>query len=383
MLFSQVIGQDEVKRALLQCMQRERLPHALLFAGPEGAGQLPMALALIRRLHCEKRTDADGCGACSSCIKHNKLIHPDLHFAFPTAIVKNRKARSDEYLPDWRRAVLANPYMGLFDWYEHIGIENKQGYLSVDESAAIQQKLSLKPYEARHKASILWMADKLRTDAANKLLKIIEEPPEHTVFILITENPDLLPATLVSRTQLFRFGRVADEVLQKHLQSRGLEYHAAANIVRLGEGNVNLAHALAADDRSAIDLEKEFMDRMRMCYALSGSKNKEANYLGLSQWIERIGRAGRERQKNFLHYGLEVVRDCLMHNYAGEPLVRLNDELLPGFSRFAPFIHDGNAEAFEDELNKAHYHIERNANPRILFLDLSFKIHSLLHGAKS
>jgi len=384
MRFADILGQEAVIDRLRRSVDQERLAHALLFAGPEGCGHLATAIAFAQYLVCERRTDGDSCGTCSACIKAGKLVHPDIHFSFPTAIVKNRKARSDEYMADWRVAVTANPYMGLIDWYEHIGMENKQGYMSVEESAAIQQRLALKAYESVHKVMILWMAEKLRTDAANKLLKILEEPPPQTVFLLVAENPDGLPGTILSRTQLVKFGRIPDDLMQKTLQARfGLEFHAAANVVRLAEGNFNLAGALSAQDHTSIDLEKEFMDWMRMCFALSSAKNREANYQNLTQWIEQIGKAGRERQKNFLHYGLEVMRDCVLQNYAGEPLVRMSDELLPGFSRFAPFIHFGNAESFEDELSKAYYHIERNANPRILFLDLSFSIHRLLHKAKS
>jgi len=384
MLFSEIPGQEQAKRRLLQLAYQERIAHALLFTGPEGCGHLAVAIAFAQYLACSQKQENDSCGKCSSCVKCQKLIHPDLHFSFPTAIIKPRKALSEEFLPKWRDAVLQNPVMGLYDWYECLGIENKQGYMSVDESAAIQQKLSLKSYESKYKVMVIWMAEKMRADAANKLLKIIEEPPDNTLFLLITENPEQLQGTLLSRMQLVKFTPLQDEVIQKALQAEtGLEYHEARRIVRLAEGNLNLARTLAGQETVSIALEEEFMQWMRMCYALSGGTNGEKTYLDLTRWIDRMAKSGREKLKKFIHYGLEVMRDCVLYNYTGESISRINDDLLPGFSRFAPFIRYDNAEYFENELSKAHFHIERNANPRILFIDLSFKINALLHLKKS
>ncbi len=379
MLFSEIIGQERVKQRLLQSVKDGRIPHAQLFFGPEGCGHLPLAIAYAQYLSCESRTENDSCNRCGSCIKYKKIAHPDLHFSFPTATMKDRKAHSDEYMAEWRKAVLKNPYLSLFDWYESLGIENKQGYMSVEESGDILHKLLLKPYESQFKVMIIWMAEKMRADAANKLLKIIEEPPDDTLFILITENMDQMLGTITSRTQLIKMKRIDDDVLQKLLQSEhGLDFHQARHIVRLSEGNYNMALSLANQENAVLNIETEFMNWMRMCYAISSQKTREENYMKLNEWIEQIIKGGRERQKNFLLYGLEVIRECLVHNYADASMARIDDEMIAGFSRFAPFIHYDNAADFEKELSRAGYHIERNANPRILFLDLSFKLNALL-----
>ncbi len=379
MRFSEVPGQDSVRKRLLQAVQQGRLAHALLFSGPEGCGHLAMALALAQYLACEKPDQKDSCGKCAACVKIRNIAHPDLHFSFPTAVVKKKKPRSREFMTEWRDAVTSNPFLGLADWYEIMGIENKQGFISVEESAAIQQALLLKAYESRYKVMIIWQAEKLRNDAANKLLKIIEEPPDHTLFLLVTERPDDLPATLLSRTQLVRFNRIPDDVIQQELMRQGADEDAARRFAGLAEGNLNQALSFIRHDDTATELEQEFMDWMRMCYTLSAPKNREAQYIKLNEWIDQVSRSGRERQKTFLRFGLEVLRDCLLYQHAGE-LSRLSDELLPGFSKFAPFIHAGNVERFENELSKASFNVERNANPRILFLDLSFKVNALLHA---
>lgn len=380
MLFAHIIGQQSVKQRLIQSVVENRMPHAQLFYGAEGSGTLALALAYAQFISCENKLENDSCDACSSCIKYKKLVHPDLHFSYPTAIVKDKKARSAEFAAEWREAVIENPYLGLTDWYEFIGVENKQGFMSVEESAEILRKLSLKTYESRYKVMIIWMPEKMRTDASNKLLKIIEEPPDNTLFILVTENREQLLGTILSRTQLVKINRITDKELHDALKEKySLPYHEAQRIVHLADGNYNLAIAMVKQEAASVEMEKEFIDWMRLCYALflRPEKNGEV-YSKLNEWIEVIAKAGRERQKNFISYGLEIARECLLTNYAHGSLVRVTDEIVPNFSKFAPFIHYNNADQFSEELSKAHYHIERNANPRILFLDLSFKLNRIL-----
>ena len=386
MLFSDIIAQQKVKQRLLQSVCDGRIPHALLFSGPEGSGNLALAIAFAQFLSCDNKTSEDSCGKCSSCIKYNKLVHPDLHFSFPTAIVKDKKAKSSEYAAEWRKAFLENPYLSLHDWYEFIGIENKQGYMSVEESADILRSLTLKTYESKYKVMIIWMPEKMRTDASNKLLKIIEEPPDNTVFILVTENMEQLLGTILSRTQLIKVNRIPDREMNDALIEKfNLSYHDAKRIVHLADGNFNAAQSLAEQlqrdsfgESGSIEIEKDFINWMRMCVMIDKSGRQKEYYKLLNEWIDVMAKAGREHQKNFLHYGLEIAHECLVTNYADASLVRVNDEVIPTFSRFVKFINYENAGVFSEELNKAYFHIERNANPRILFLDLSFKINAVL-----
>lgn len=379
MLFSQIIGQQTVKQRLIHSVHDNRIAHAQLFFGAEGSGSLALAIAFAQYLSCEDRNENDSCGKCSSCIKYNKLIHPDLHFSYPTAPVKDKKAKSAEYAAEWREAVLANPYLSLQDWYEFIGIENKQGYMSVEESGEIIRQLTLKSFESRYRVMIIWMAEKMRTDASNKLLKIIEEPPDNTIFILVTENYEQIISTILSRTQLVKVNRISDKELNDAIKEKfNLGYHEAQRIIHLADGNYNDAQSLAKQESGSIEIEKEFIDWMRMCVMLNIPGKQHEYFKMLNEWIDEMAKAGRERQKNFLHYGLEIARECLMTNYADASLVRINDEVIPTFSRFVKFINYQNADLFTEELNKATFHIERNANPRILFLDLSFKMNSIL-----
>jgi DNA polymerase-3 subunit delta' len=382
MKFSEIINQHSVKEKLIRSVQQGRIAHAQLFFGSEGSGSLALAIAYAQYLSCENRQENDNCGKCSSCIKYNKLIHPDLHFSYPVAPIKDiSKPKSIDFIAKWREAVIENPYISLQDWYEFIGIENKQGFMSVDESADIVRKLTLKTYESKYKIMIIWMPEKMRTDASNKLLKIIEEPPDNTIFILVTENREQIISTLLSRTQLVKINRIPDKELSAALKEKfNLGFHDAQRIVHLADGNYNAAQAMAKEESANIEIEKEFIDWMRMCLMIGKPDKRESYFKMLNGWIDVMAKAGRERQKNFISYGLEITRECLMTHYADESLVRITDEVILTFSKFVKFIDRHNADQFAEELSKAYFHIERNANPRILFLDLSFKMSALLKG---
>ena len=379
MQFSEVINQEAIRKRLINSVHESRIPHAQLFFGPEGSGNLALAIAYAQFLSCENRLEEDSCGNCPSCKKYKKLIHPDLHFSYPTAPIKDKKAKSAEFANEWREAVLENPYLGLQDWYEFIGIENKQGFISVEESAEIVRKLTLKTFESKYKVMIIWMPEIMRTDASNKLLKIIEEPPDNTVFILVTENIEQIIGTILSRTQLIKINRLADKELNNALKEKfNLGYHEAQRIVHLADGNYNFAQSMAKQESVSMEIEKEFIDWMRMCLFLSRPDKMRETYKNLNAWIDVMAKAGRERQKNFISYGLEIAHECLITNYADASMARMTDEIIPTFSKFVKFINQNNAELFAGELNKAHLHIGRNANPRILFLDLSFKMNRIL-----
>lgn len=375
MLFKDIIGQEEVKRRLIQTVKDNRISHAQLFLGPEGSGNLALAMAYAQYISCSSKKQDDSCGKCPSCMKIQKLVHPDLHFVYPVVTTKEVDEKveiSTDLIVPWRKAFIENPYMSLFQWYEYLGAENKQGIINVKESASILRKLSLTTYESEFKIMIIWMPEKMHPTASNKMLKILEEPPEKTLFILVCENQDQLLATIFSRTQLVKINKVSDKDLRDALiEKRGISEQEAATIVHLADGNYSAALALTQENEDVNFNFSGFQKCMRASLKFDAIK--------VLAWVDEISAVGRERQKNFLSYGLHIIRECLMLNYADPRLVKLEGEELDFVKKFAPFINGANCEQFTEEFNKAHYHIERNANPKILFFDLSFKINELLN----
>ena len=372
MLFKSVVGQSEVKARLIQSVKENRVSHAQLFLGPEGSGNLALALAYAQYLCCEKKSDADSCGTCTSCIKYSKLVHPDLHFSYPVANTKEitTKAKSIDFIKHWRAAVLENPYLNLNDWYGFIGIENKQALITVEDASEIIRKLSFKSFESEYKIMIIWMPEKLRMEAANTLLKILEEPPAKTLFILVAEHQDQLIRTILSRTQIVKIPKLSDEALLQELTGHfDSSREEIKRIVHLSNGNYTEALHLIKKENSD-NLFELFQQWMRLCY--------KRDHRGLLLWGEGMSKIGREKQKSFLGYALHIIRECLMLNYAAPELVFMDGEDLSFANKFKAFIHYNNGRLLSDKLNEAHYHIERNANPKILFMDLSLRISSLL-----
>ncbi|HNR18733.1 MAG TPA: DNA polymerase III subunit [Bacteroidia bacterium] len=380
MQFKDVVGQPEVKQRLVQMVKENRISHALLFSELPGSGGLAMALAFAQYINCENNSGDDSCGVCPSCRKISKLAHPDLHFSFPSAKI-DKKAKNglcSELLPDFREAVLQIPYLQLNDWYNFVGVENKQAIIREEESDAIIHNLSLKAYEAKYKVHIMWQADKLNTTAANKLLKIIEEPPDSTLFILVTDNYEQILPTILSRTQLIKINKIKDADLTHALVNvYGLQQQQAQRMVHLSDSDYTAAYNLIKEEQAVLDIEKKLLDWLRLCY------NIQKNYKQLVTWIEEtLSDGGREAHKNFLAFGLQTAHEAIIANYAGASHSRFDETSFPGFARFSLMLHANNLEAFMNELTHAYNHIERNANAKILFLDLSFKMHALLHAPK-
>jgi DNA polymerase-3 subunit delta' len=381
MQYAQIPGQEEIKQRLRKSVAEKRIPHALLFAGPEGCGHLALALAFASHLLCDNPAEDESCGHCRQCKNIRKLTHPDLRFTMPLAVLKKRKPLSSEFTAEWRQAVLANPYLTLNDWYEFLGFENKQGFISIDESADILRAIALKPVEGRYRFVFIWMAEKLRTDAANRLLKSLEEPEGNNIFILLTSQPDALLTTLLSRTQLIKIPPFSVQEIEQVVKNNyALDPLTATRIALLSDGNLSHALSLASKEEVKAESENGFLIWMRLCYSLyQPVKTGKDNFSRLADWVDEFAAAGRENQKSFILSGIEFLRQCILLNYAGEEWVRYSDDIIPSFSKFSRFIHPDNIEEFEKELNDAFYAIERNANPRILFLNLSLKVNRLLY----
>lgn len=374
MLFKEIIGQQAVKERLVRSFKEGRISHAQLFLGPQGSGSLPMALAYAQYISCKSKTDDDSCGTCSSCVKYNKLVHPDLHFVYPVALSKDVKTSTDVAV-QWREAFLDNPYITLFSWFEQLSAENKQAIIGVEESGEILRKLSLTTYESEYKIMIIWQAEKMNPAAANKLLKILEEPPDKTLFLLVCENEDQLLRTIVSRTQLIKINKISDTDLMEALVSNhGQTPDAAEKIAHLAEGSYAEALSLVSENENAGQNLASFQKLMRASLKFDPK--------AVISWIDEVSSAGRERQKTFLNYALHIMRESAMMNYGDDSLVRLSADEQEFVKKFSPFIHGANIERFIEELNRAHYHMERNASPKILFMDLAFKFNELLNVPK-
>ena len=371
MKFSEVVGQQALKKQLIQTVKENRISHAQLFAGSEGVGGLPLALAYAQYICCENHTDTDSCGTCPSCQKYAKLIHPDLHFVFPVVNSgSGGKAVSDDFLVEWREALLENPYLNLNFWIEKIASENKQGGIFEKESGEIIRKLNLKTYEADFKVMIIWMPEKMHVVAANKLLKMIEEPPAKTLFLLVSDNPGQLLATILSRCQYFKVLPIEKDEMLSALSSKITDKTHLQEVVRVSAGNYFKALDLlnSSEDESAVF--SMFVSLMRNCYS--------KKVLELIKWSEEAATLGREKQKKFLTTCLYLVRENFTMNVANRSVVYLNDQELGFSEKFHPYINQNNIFQINEELNRAIYHIEANGNSKIIFLDLALKMVKLI-----
>ncbi len=379
MLFKDILGLSHIKNHLALSTDAGRIPHAQLFVGPEGCGTLPMALAYAQYILCGNNggENVQGNEACNK--KCVSLAHPDLHFTFPVANTDKAKSHavSNHYMEEWRQFVREQPYGNLFDWYQLIGIEKKQGQIGVDEAQDIVKKLSLKSYEGGYKVMLVWMADKMNTSAANKLLKLIEEPPEKTVFILITEHEEQIIQTIRSRCQVLHFPPLAEEAIAQALMEKGLTGEEAHRIAHEANGNFNKALDLMNNNSEDLVFEKWFVQWVRSAFKAKGNK---AAIHELILWSEEVAKTGRETQKKFLNYCLIMMRQAMLINYNIKELafMRIHAE---GFQleKFAPFVHENNILGIFKELEDAIYHIERNGNSKIILTDLSIKLTRLLH----
>ena len=374
MQFKDVIGQEAVKQKLILSVRENRVPHAQLFLGPEGNGKLPLALAYAQYILCPHRTATDSCGVCPSCQKISKLTHPDLHFVMPTTTTKSVKSNpeSDLFMSEWRDYVLQKEgYVDTSSWYEFLEVENKQGYISVRDAATLLRKLSFKAYEGEYKIAIIWMAEKMRTDTANKLLKLLEEPPEKTLFILIAEDQEELLATIRSRTSLVKVPRLEQKTLQTALVQRlGCSSQSAFDAAVVAEGNWIKTCQNVKDAEDQKFYFRTFQQWMRYCFKAAINE--------LIDFSNNIKSIGRERQKLLLEYGLGIVRNSLLFNNNLAQLVMLPEEEKKFNAGFAPFVKPENILQIADLLDEASRQIERNGYAPLIFLDTSFKMTKLL-----
>lgn len=372
MFFKDIIGQEETKQRLIQEVSEGRIPHALLICGPEGVGKFPLALAYARYLSCTNRSATDACGTCPSCVKFNKLVHPDVHFVFP--IVKSAKGKREvcnDYIAEWRKFVLNNPYFNLNHWLNAIDAENSQAIIYAKESDEITKKLSLKSSEGGFKITIVWLPEKLHPVCANKLLKLLEEPPEKTIFLLVSEAPDIILPTIQSRTQRFNIRKINEGSIAQVLQEKyGIQQTDSLSIAHLANGNfIKALETIHLNEENQLFFEL-FVNLMRLSYQ---RKIKE-----MKLWSEQVASMGRERQKNLLNYCQRMIRENFIYNLRRKELTYMTMDEQNFATRFAPFVNERNVMGIMDELSEAQQHIEQNVNAKMVFFDFSLKMIVLL-----
>lgn len=380
MLFSDIIGQKHLKTHLTQSVENGRIPHAQLFVGPEGSGTLPMAIAYAQYILCQNANGENTSGNEACNIKFNGLTHPDLHFAYPVASNDKIKSHpvSSHFLEEWRQLLAEQPYCNLFDWYKALGVENKQGQIGVDEAQDIVKSLALKSYEGGYKVMLIWMAEKMNISAANKLLKLIEEPPSKTIFLLVAEDEESIINTIKSRCQILHFPPLAeDDITDGIVKKYQIDQNEAQKIAHQANGNYNKACDLVYQDTEDLQFEEWFVFWIRSAFKAKGNKSAIHD---LISWSEDIAKTNRETQKQFLHFCIDFFRQALLLNYNAKSLVFMEPKSENfKLEKFAPFVHNGNIMAISDELQDAIYHIERNGNSKIILTDLSIKLTRLLH----
>ena len=370
--FSDIIGQDSVKERLRENVRNGRTPHALLFTGPSGCGKLPMALALARYLCCEHPDEIEACGTCPSCIQMNRLVHPDVHFVFP--IVKKKAGRDsvcDDFLPQWREALMKNAYLTPDEWMRVLGSDNLQPQIYVRESDEIQRKLSLKSSRGGWKVMIIWLPEKMNAECANKLLKLLEEPPQRTLFLLVSEEPDLLLSTIVSRTQRISLPPLEEKPLADWLERKFMLHpEDAADIAHRSEGSLTKAmENISLGDEQRMYFES-FVSLMRLAY--------KRDIRQLKAWSEQVSSLGRERQKGLLVYCQRMIRENFMFNFHASDLSYLSPDERQFATRFSPYINEKNVMPVMELLEEAQLHVGQNVNSKMVFFDVALRMIALL-----
>ncbi len=382
-----IIGQEDIIRQLTQQVDQGRLPHALMLCGPSGCGKLAIALHLARYLLCENKGKTDNgnmfgndaetqtgkpCEHCHACRMTANWQHPDLHFSFPLFKTKSSdQPISDDRLQEWREQISNTPYFTPNDWIADLQGDNQQLQFYVGESDALQKKLSLKASQGSYRVVVIWLPEKMPPATANKLLKLIEEPPSKTHFIMVSQEPDQVLGTIVSRTQRIQVPRLSDETLAKALIEReGIAEAHARRLAHIAQGSYTQAVKLSQEDKERSEYFDLFVELMRLCYM---RKAKE-----MRQWADQVGSIGRERQKHMLEYCQRLIRENFIFNFQRSELNYMTDKEEAFAKNFARFINERNVIPFMEELTACQNDIEQNTNAKMVFYDLALKTTLLL-----
>ena len=375
MKFSEVIGQEDLKDGLRRSVEEGRVSHALMFAGSVGCGSLALALAYVQYLNCTNRRGGDSCGECPSCRKMQALEHPDLHMVMPVN-KKNKKSDevllSDHFMPQWREIVArTGGYFSEQEWYEAIGLDNQQGNISVADIGEMIRKLSFKSFEAEYKAVVLWLPERMKAEPANAMLKILEEPWDKTIFVLVSESPEVLLPTIISRTQPYRIGSADERAVAARLVSEGIDDEKALQLARMSGGNLLEARRLAESEESTTEYFELFVELMRLSY--------NNRHLELITWAERVAKMGREPQKYFLENSVRLLRSSYMLNAGMAEISYLWGSELEFCRKFSPFIGNDNIEKLVSEMESALMQVRQNGNANIIFTHFALSVSKLIN----
>jgi DNA polymerase-3 subunit delta' len=370
MLFKEIIGNNSVKKQLIEGVRNNRVSHAQLFSGKSGSAKLALALAYAQFLNCENRSAVDSCGICSSCLKFNNQSHPDLHLVIPVLKTKEvQKPVSDHFIGQWRNFIANNYYGSLNGWIDSFGTENKsgqQGTIYKDEANNIHKKLSLKNYEAEYRVVLIWMPERMNLEVSNKLLKLFEEPPKGTIFLLVTENTNQLLPTIISRLQTIKVSDFTEEDIVNHFSGHSLSLEKAKQLRNLTNADLGKITQILEDNEGDLDLFSDFSVWMRLTYKM--------DVQGISKWVDNLSLKGRKQQNLFLSYAIKMVRECLIYNFASDTLLKTNENEFAFLTKFSPFIHEENSVMIFEKLEESIKAINRNANAKILFFELSLQM---------
>lgn len=372
MLFRDVVGQEDLKRHLIEEVKDDKISHAQLFLGKSGYGGLPLALAFVQYLFCEDKQDQDSCGVCGSCKKVQDLQHPDLHFSFP--VVLSESKTTNPLLPEWREMIKENPYFNLNQWLSKIDPKGRKPTIGTDETQEILKKLVLKSYEGGYKVMVIWQAEEMNTVGANKLLKIIEEPPARTLFLLISDSQDAMLKTILSRTQVVNLPRIQTDAISMFLRDKHqLNASNSDSVAGRSDGDLLTALDLIGDQKGQDVNREHFINLMRISY--------KKDVLQMMAWADEIAAESKENQKNFLKYALHMFRQSMLKNYTDDILLRVSEQEADFLDKFSKFISGNNILDFMNTFSEAHYHLERNANSKILFTNICFNVMRYIHVA--
>ena len=373
-MFERVIGQQEAQERLVQMVREERLPHALMLCGPVGCGKLALAVGFAKCLLSKERGNG-GMRNVNTQAMLDKLEHPDLHFTYPTiklpSMSSDHKPVSDDFAKEWHELIMAGPYFTMTEWLEQMGGENQQAIITAGESDSLIRKLSLKSSQGGYKVSIIWLPERMNIECANKILKLLEEPPAQTVFIMVCQEPDRLLETIRSRVQRIDIRKIADEDIRQALVSkRGITEENAHRIARMANGSwLKALEMLRADSENELFLDM-FQSLMRLAY--------QRKLKDLKVWSERMAALGREKQKRFLEYFLRLIRENFMYNFQQEELCYMTQREEDFAKNFARFINEANILPISDLANLAIRDIGQNANAKIVFYDFALQMIVLL-----
>jgi DNA polymerase-3 subunit delta' len=373
-LFSKVIGHATLKAKLIGNIREGRVAHAQLFLGPRGSGNLPLALAYAQYILCANPGAADACGTCPGCVQASKLEHPDLHLVFPIFFAEKKPKVCEYYLPIWRKAVLEEPYFDVDRWRFMLESENKQLRMGVDIAQEIQRKLGLKSFGNGYKVMLVWLPELMDAAAANKMLKVLEEPEPKTVFLLVSTDAQLLLTTILSRAQLMKVPALRPGEISGALRERFAELSEEESMALALRSEGDLLEAVDMANKGEEEMFVFFRDWLRVCYG--------KQVVDLTNFAEQFQKMGRERQKSLMRYGLYLIRQCVLHWQKVPELVRAFGQEQEFVENFSKLLSDRNSEGIRKELETAHGHIERNANPKVLFIDLSYRMMYLIGKGK-